>query len=161
LAEAYGYVHDIGRRSGVVKMKHVINGYRFLETEGYLDAARICLAHSFPTKDIEDSVGGWDCPKEDYDFIKNYIDATVYTDYDELLQLCDTLALPNGFTIVERRLMDVALRYGVDDKTIKRWKAFLMIQNKIESKLGFSIYKLLPGIDENVLMKPLCESLKL
>lgn len=107
IAEAYGYVHDIGRRFGVAKMKHVINGYRFLEAEGYIDAARICLTHSFPTRNIEDSVGDWDCSKEDYDFIKNYIDSTVYTVYDELLQLCDTLALPNGFTIVERRLIDV------------------------------------------------------
>ena len=65
LAEAYGYVHDICRRVGAAKMKHIINGYRFLETEGYLDAARICLTHSFPTRNIEDSVGDWDCSKED------------------------------------------------------------------------------------------------
>jgi hypothetical protein len=38
---------------------------------------------------FDDSVGDWDCQKEDYNFIRNYIDSNAYTDYDELLQLCE------------------------------------------------------------------------
>lgn len=161
LAESYGYIHDIGRRFGITKMKHTIDGYYFLKKEGYLNAARICLTHSFPSKNIEDSVGDWDCSKEDYLFIKKFIESIEYTIYDQLLQLCDTLALPSGFTIVERRLIDVGIRYGVDNKTVKRWKAFFALQNSIENRLGYSIYALFPEIEENLLKKPLCYSLKI
>lgn len=161
LAESFGYIHDIGRRFGVAKLKHTIEGYRFMKEKGYLKEAKICLTHSFPTKDIEDSVGDWDCSQEDYIFIKRFIESTEYDDYDELIQLCDTLALPSGFTIVERRLIDVSLRYGVNDRTTKRWKSFLMLQNKFESKLGYSIYVLFPEIQENLLEKPLCNSIRI
>lgn len=159
IAEAFGYIHDIGRRFGIYKMNHVILGYKFMIQEGYNDAARICLTHSFPTKNADDDIAEWDCSNEDYLFVKQFIDTIEFNEYDELLQLCDALALPNGFTLVERRLVDISLRYGVDNNTIKRWKAFFSIQDNIEKKLGCSIYTLLPGIEVNLLEKPLSESL--
>jgi len=159
LAEAYGYIHDIGRRVGVYKMRHVIDGYNFLIKEGYPDAARICLTHSYPTKSIEDAACIWDGTDEDYLFVKNYIDDLEFSKYDKLLQLCDALALPSGYTIIERRLIDVSLRHGINDRTIKRWRAFFSIQNYFEQELGCSIYSVLPGIEENTLIKPISESL--
>lgn len=38
-------------------------------------------------------------------FVKN----AVYDDYDRLVQLCDSLALPSGFCLLEKRFVDVAL----------------------------------------------------
>ena len=34
LTEVYGLVHDIGRRYGVTKARHSLDGYRFLIREG-------------------------------------------------------------------------------------------------------------------------------
>jgi HD superfamily phosphodiesterase len=40
-----GYLHDIGRRAGVSGMRHVIDGYTYLQSLGFDRAARICLTH--------------------------------------------------------------------------------------------------------------------
>lgn len=49
-------------------------------------------------------------------FVKN----AVYDDYDYLVQLCDALALPTGFCLLEKRFVDVAIRYGTHPATIDR-----------------------------------------
>lgn len=66
-----------------------------------------------------------------------------------LIQLCDALALPGGFCLIEKRLVDVALRHGTNPYTIPKWKAFLEIQREFEETIGGSIYALLPGVIEN------------
>jgi HD superfamily phosphohydrolase YqeK len=60
-AYAFGILHDIGRRYGITNMRHVIDGYRFCLEKGFSDAAKICLTHSFPYKDIKEAFGKWDC----------------------------------------------------------------------------------------------------
>jgi len=160
LAEAYGYIHDIGRRFGRVKMRHIIDGYRFLETEGYPEAAKICLTHSFPAKDIENVVEGWDCSEEEYLFAKKFVQSVEFTPYDELIQLCDFLAMPTGCSVIERRMVDISIRHCVNEGAIKNWKTLLLLQNKIEEKLGYSIYELIPGVQENILKKPIKETMK-
>lgn len=47
-----GLLYNIGRREGIIDMKHIICGYRFMKSNGYVDISRICLNHSFPYKDI-------------------------------------------------------------------------------------------------------------
>ena len=42
-------------------------------------------------------------------FVQEFLAGSTYTSYDRLIQLCDALALPSGFCLVEKRLMDVAL----------------------------------------------------
>ena len=79
------------------------------------------------------------------DFIKN----AVYDDYDRLVQLCDSLALPSGFCLLEKRFVDVALRYGTPPVTVERWKKVLEIKEAFERKTGCPIYELLPGVVEN------------
>lgn len=160
LARAYGLIHDIGRRFGVSKMRHAIDGYNFMLDEGYPDAARICLTHSFPTFHIEESIGDWDCTEEEYDNVASYLSGRQSDKMDRLIQLCDALALPNGYTIVDRRLIDVTLRYGIDKNTLKRWKGFFKIQIDFEREIGKSIYSLLPGI-ENILITPIEGILKI
>jgi putative nucleotidyltransferase with HDIG domain len=59
LAYTMGLLHDIGRREGVYKLRHVIDGYSFLLSEGYPDHARICITHSYTVKDI-DNFGDYD-----------------------------------------------------------------------------------------------------
>jgi len=63
--------------------------------------------------------------------------------------LCDALALPNGFGLIEKRMVDVALRHGVNEYIISKWKATFEIQQHFEKVIGKSIYSLLPGVVEN------------
>lgn len=160
-SQSYGYLYDIGRRFGNTGLRHIIDGYNFLMKEGYEEAARICLTHSFAVQDIKNGIGKLDLNEEEYRFVDEYINNIKYDDYDRLIQLCDSLALPTGPTLVERRLMDVDLRYGVNDKTVENWKAILNIQADIERKLGYSIYKLFPEVCKNIELNPVEEILKI
>ena len=144
-----GLLHDIGRRCGVTQMRHVIDGYNFLHDEGYEDAARISMTHSFPIQDSRMVVGGWDCSAEELKFVENYLAGIEYDDYDRLLQLCDTIALPSGFCLMEKRFIDVALRYGISENIPPKWQKFLDLQTYFSEKIGRSIYAVLPKVVEN------------
>lgn len=138
-----GLLHDIGRREGVTDMRHIIDGYTFMLSLGYDNCARICLTHSFPYKDILSYNGQNDCTTEEAEFIKSFIKNTEYDDYDRLIQLCDALALPDGATYIEKRLVDVVIRRGFNNLTIPKWKAFLELKNYFDKKTGTDIYKLI------------------
>ena len=81
--------------------------------------------------------------------MRDYLSETEYTDYDRLIQLCDALALPSGCCLMEKRMVDVALRYGVNEYTVPKWEAVLQIKAGFEDVLGRSIYELLPDVVEN------------
>ena len=144
-----GYLHDIGRCNGVSGMRHVMDGYNFLIEKGFDEAARICLTHSYPIKDARTAPAKWDGSVEDQNFVSGYLAKVEYDDYDKLIQLCDSLALPTGFCLMETRLMDVALRYGTNEFSVPRWKAYLGLQKEFEKVTGRNIYTLLPGVIEN------------
>ena len=144
-----GYLHDIGRQIGKTANRHIIDGYEFLHAKGFSDSARICLTHSFPIKDVNVISGRWDCSLEERKFVKDYLAGIEYTEYDRLIQLSDALALPSGFCLIEKRLMDVALRYGINDYTLLKWKATLSLQQEFEEAIEQSIYSILPGVVSN------------
>jgi hypothetical protein len=146
-AYTLGVLHDIGRRAGVMDMYHILTGYRYLMELGYPYAARICLTHCFPLQDIRSVGSNWDGTPKELDFVAAYIEPLVYDDYDRLIQLCDALALPDGFCLIEQRFVDVALRRGINDLTIDRWRATFEIQRSFEAAAGTSIYRLLPGFN--------------
>jgi len=148
-AYALGCLHDIGRREGVTQMRHVVDGYRFLAARAHSGAARVALTHSFPLQDVNAVFGVWDCPAEDVAFVRDFLDRTEYDDYDRLVQLCDALALPSGFCLIEKRLVDVALRYGPNEYAVPKWRAVFAIRDRVEAAIGCSIYSLLPGVVEN------------
>ncbi len=110
------------------------------------------LTHSFPLKNLDSYSGNNDCNAEEFDFIKKYIARVNYSAYDELIQLCDALTTPKGFCLLEKRLVDVGLRYGVNDLTVLKWKATFEIKRKFEDVIGRSIYELLPGVDETTFL---------
>lgn len=41
-----GLLHDIGRRTGVAAVRHIIDGYDYAMSKGWDDAARVCLTYS-------------------------------------------------------------------------------------------------------------------
>jgi len=90
-------------------------------------------------------------------FLKEYLSKIEFDAYDRLIQLCDALALPSGFCLVEKRLLDVALRHGVNQYSIPRWKAYLDLQKDFEDGIGRSIYQVLPGVVEYTFGVRRCE----
>ncbi len=72
-----------------------------------------------------------------------------YDDYDILIQLCDAISLPDGACIMEKRLVDVALRHGLPDFTRDKWKAFMRAKKHFDELCGCNIYTFLPNVLEN------------
>lgn len=144
-----GLLHDIGRYAGVSSEKHLIDGYRYCMERGWEKAAQICISHAFIIQDINTSIGKFDVSEDDYLFMKEFVANAVYDDYDRLVQLCDALAMLTGFCLLEKRFVDVTIRYGIHPATIDRWKKILEIKQLFESEMGCSIYTLLPGVVEN------------
>lgn len=148
-AYIFGLLHDIGRYAGVTSERHLIDGYRYCMAREWNAAARICITHAFMIPDISTSIGVFDMPPPDKEFLDRFVREAVYDDYDLLVQLCDALALPSGFCLLEKRFVDVALRYGTHPATVDRWKATLAIKDHFEALMGGSIYDCLPGVVEN------------
>ena len=144
-----GLLHDIGRRVGITGILHVFDGYDYLMSLDEPELARICLTHSFPSKDVNTFFGKYDCSEEQITFLKAYLENTEFDDYDILIQLCDAISLPNGACIMEKRFVDVALRHGLNDFTLDKWKAFMGTKAHFDNLCGCNIYELLPNVLEN------------
>lgn len=150
-AYIFGLLHDIGRRAGRTGMRHVIDGYTYLSDLGFDAAARICLTHSFAYQNPRAVFGAWDCTEQEFEWMSELLMSITYDDYDRLLQLCDSLALAEGFCLIEKRLVDVFLRYaqhGVDSTVHTKWQQIFAIQRQFEAVINCSIYELLPGVVE-------------
>ncbi len=141
-AYVLGLLHDIGRRYGVTGMRHIWDGYCWLSEKGYELPAKICLTHSFPIRQIGSYNGKNDCTPEETERIAEYLQSAVYTEYDRLIQLADALAYPDGVCPIEKRLIDVAIRNGINAYSVEKWKAFLALKEEFSQKIGRSIYEL-------------------
>jgi len=145
-----GLLHDIGRRAGVTGMRHVLDGYRYLAGLGFADAGRVCLTHSFAVKRLDAIFGAWDCTPDELRFIEETLAQLDFDDYDRLILLCDSLAMAEGFVLMEKRMLDVALRYGkVNAHILDKWRETFRIKADFERAIGCPVYALLPGVVEN------------
>lgn len=147
-AYAMGLLHDIGRRAGIKSIMHTIDGYDYMMSLNQKEIARICLTHSYPIQDVNTFLGNLTARKNKR-FLSNFIKNAVYDDYDRLIQLCDAISLPSGACIMEKRLIDVALRHGLPNFTIDKWKAYLELKNYFDKLCGCNVYTLLPNVIEN------------
>jgi hypothetical protein len=143
-----GMLHDIGRRYGVTNERHSLDGYKFAMEKGCDLWARICITHGYLCKNVDDICGKKDCMVEERNFIKEYLDNVEFTAYDKLIQLCDALALPSGFCLLEKRMLDVVMRYNFNEYTLEKWKATFDIQRYFEERIGKSIYSILPNVKD-------------
>lgn len=148
-AYVMGLMHDIGRRAGIAGIKHIFDGYDYMISLEEPEIARICLTHSFPIKDINSYSGKIDCTYEQLNFLNSFLKTIVYNEYDMLIQLCDAISLPNGACIMEKRFVDVAIRNGISELTVDKWKAFMEIKKYFDKLCGCNIYSLLPNVLEN------------
>ncbi|MEG0614048.1 MAG: HD domain-containing protein [Clostridium sp.] len=141
-----GMLHDIGRRYGVTNERHSLDGYKFAMENGYDLWARICMTHGYLCKNAEDICGKKDCTFEEHNFIKEHLDSIEFSAYDKLIQICNFLAIPSGFCILEKRMVDVVMRYGFNEFTLEKWKIAFEIQRYFEERIGTSIYSILPNV---------------
>ncbi|MGM9624624.1 MAG: HD domain-containing protein [Eubacteriales bacterium] len=150
-AYVMGLLHDIGRRAGVAGIRHIFDGYDYMMRLGEPEIARICLTHSFPLPDVRAFSGRYDCSEEQLAFLKRFLAGAEYNDYDRLIQLCDAISLPGGACIMEKRLVDVALRHGLHDGILDKWRAFMELKTYFDKRCQCSIYTLLPDVIEHSL----------
>lgn len=143
-----GLLHDIGRRTGIAQVRHIIDGYDYAMTKGWDEVARICLTHSFPVKNIEADIGKKDITGEQYAFIAQYLDNIEYDAYDKLMILCDALADANGFCILEKRFIDTTRRYGIYPFSLDRWNRTYEYKEYFEKMMGKPVYAILPDIEK-------------
>lgn len=134
-----GLLHDIGRREGVTYIAHVIDGYDYLMKQGFDEPAKICITHSFALQNIEHYIGKRDITEEKYERIKRLLDGYEYDDYDRLIQLCDSIAFPEGVVELKIRMDDVEQRYGYYPP--EKRKVNYEIKEYFEKKMGKNLYE--------------------
>lgn len=144
-----GLLHDIGRRFGHAGMRHVTAGHAFLRGLGWADAARICLTHSFPVQDADGAAQAWEGTSEELSALRALLSEIRYDDYDRLIQLCDALSLPGGPVLLEKRMVETALRHGCRENACERWEALFTIFRSFEDRAGMNLYSLLPDVERN------------
>ncbi len=145
-----GLLHDIGRYPGVTGIRHMYDGYVFCKNMGWDQAARVCLTHGYLIQEDPGAIiGPNDLTEAEREEVGRIVGETVYDDYILLAQLCDALALPTGFCLLEKRWIDVVMRYGPHPANVRRWKRTLEIKAMFESRMGCSVYDVLPGVVEN------------
>lgn len=134
-----GLLHDIGRKFGTRHLGHVYDGYTYMMSMGYDEAARVCLTHSFNNKRIDDYIGRRDTTEDEMQVICDALDAVELDEYDRLIQLCDSLAGAEGVLDIEERMNDVKRRYGSYPQ--EKWDANIRLKAYFEEKAGRDIYE--------------------
>lgn len=133
-----GLLHDIGRKFGTRHLGHVSDGYSYMMSLGFDEAARVCLTHSFNGKTTDEYIGKFDTTKEELKMIQDELEKIELDEYDILIQLCDSLAGADGVLDIEERMEDVKRRYGSYPQT--KWDRNLEIKKYFEKKIGKDIY---------------------
>ena len=140
-AYIYGLLHDIGRQEGYSYIAHVYDGYHFLMSLGYENAARICLTHSFNLKTTEDYIGKIDITDEQMEEIKKLLASVEYDDYDRLIQLLDSTCGADGTQNLEKRMGDVKARYGYYPQP--KWDKNFELKEYFEHLAGHDLYDII------------------
>lgn len=133
-----GLLHDIGRKFGVRHLGHVSDGYSYMMSLGYDEAAKICLTHSFNNQTTDVYVGTFDTTEEELRLIQDTLKNVVMDEYDRLIQLCDSIAGAEGVMDIEERMNDVKRRYGFYPQ--EKWDNNLKLKEHFEEKMGKDIY---------------------
>ncbi len=134
-----GLLHDIGRKFGVRHLGHVSDGYTYMMSLGYDEAAKICLTHSFNSGTIDGYIGKFDTTPEELKIIEDALGTVTMDEYDKLIQLCDSIAGSEGVLDIEERMGDVRKRYGSYPQ--EKWDKNLKLKKHFEDKMGKDIYE--------------------
>ena len=133
-----GLLHDIGRKFGVRHLGHVSDGYTYMMSLGYDEAAQICLTHSFNNQTTDEYIGMFDTTDDELEMIQDALKMVIIDDYDRLIQLCDALAGTDCVLDIEERMEDVRRRYGSYPQ--EKWDRNLVLLKYFEEKMGKDVY---------------------
>lgn len=133
-----GLLHDIGRKFGKRHLGHVSDGYSYMMSLGYDEAARICLTHSFSSLRLDDYIGKFDTTPEELELIRNALSSIEMDEYDKLIQLCDTLAGAGDVMDMDARMEDIRRRYGAYPP--EKRAANFALKEHFETLAGRDIY---------------------
>ena len=61
------------------------DGYSYMKSLGYDEAAKICLTHSFNNHTVDEYIGKFDVSEEELTLIKTKLAEAVYDEYDLLI----------------------------------------------------------------------------
>ena len=139
-----GLLHDIGRKFGVRHLGHVSDGYSYMLSLGYDEAAQICLTHSFHNQTTDEYIGKFDTSEAELKMIQEALKSVMMDEYDRLIQLCDALASSEGVMDIEARMNDVKRRYGSYPQA--KWDSNLALKDHFEKKMGKDIYEVVGKI---------------
>lgn len=134
-----GLLHDIGRKFGKRHLGHVVDGYRYMMSLGFDEAARICMTHSFNNSKLDEYVGCMDTSASETELIQHTLMTVTMDEYDRLIQLCDALAGANGILDIEERMSDVERRYGFYPEEKRKTNRRLF--QHFEEKAGHNLYE--------------------
>ncbi len=137
-AYVFGLLHDIGRQEGYSYIAHVYDGYHFLMSLGYENAARICLTHSFNLQTTDDYIGKIDITPVQMEELKKLLASVKYDDYDRLIQLLDSTCGADGTQNLEKRMGDVKARYGYYPQA--KWDKNFELKKYFENLTGRDFY---------------------
>ena len=137
-AYVLGLLHDIGRKFGIRHLGHVSDGYSYMLSLGYDEAARICLTHSFNNQRLDEYIGKNDTSAEEFALIEKALKEMLMDEYDKLIQLCDALAGSEDVLNIEERMLDVKNRYGFYPQA--KWDSNMNLKLYFEQKAGKDIY---------------------
>ena len=130
----YGLLHDYGRKYSHT-FSHVTIGFEKLTDLGLNQEARACLTHSFINggryccmETAPDDFHLTETGKEVYDDkddLTELLEDELHTDYDDLLNVADLMAMSSGVVSPEIRIKDILTRRGNLEKA-NNWKYFLV-----------------------------------
>lgn len=113
---------------------------------GYDDEyAHICLTHSYLNNDYMCVAGGI---PENNPFITEFIKNHEYTIHEKIINLCDLMCKETNMTL-EKRLIDLIVRYGVHEKTVYHIKESQNLKQEFDDMLGYNLYDLFPDAINN------------
>lgn len=155
-AYVLGLLHDIGRiPEQYEKRFHGIWGYEYLKDIDK-EAARISLTHMFTLNKIDEyeniKTAFFD-KKEDYDFIKEFLQNNPINEIDKLIQLSDALANAYGFVTIEERNAEYIKRHGcsVPESVLKN---MFVLKKYFDDVLGEDVYNILNEISTDWMLSP-------
>lgn len=142
-AEILGMLHDIGKRNTTEVVFHDVLGYKYLKGLGVDDRyAAVCLTHSYLNNDDTCVAGGY-LPENA--FRTNFIRSHVYTEYEEIINLCDLMCTVKRLTM-EARMIDLLSRKGIHENSAYHLREALKLKAWFDSRIPGGVYRLFPDL---------------
>ncbi len=143
-----GLLHDYGKKKDekAQQIFHGRLGYEEMLERGFPEVARICLTHTFPSKDFDDKDFWY--PQEWKDWLREELKPIEYDDYDRLIQLCDKFFEGMTMISIEKRMQKICERYGLSEDTyLVLVSEGLVLKEYFDRLCGEDVYVIL-GIEK-------------